>query len=127
MHPIKHLIEIADRAINEKDFDTLLETYADDEVLVIKPGMNAVGKGQIKKAFETISTHFENTLHVQQAAMEILETGDTALVLANTLKSARNLPVTSRKAAYVFKKSSDAQWVCCIDNSYGHDLLEQIT
>lgn len=33
-------------------------------------------------------------------------------------------PVVERKATYVFKKDAANAWVCAIDNSYGHDLLE---
>ena len=124
-HPIELLIEKADKAINQEDFGTLINIYAEDAVLVIKPGMNAVGKDQIKNAFEAISAHFEHSLDVKQAGMEILETGDTALVLAKTLVSAKNSPVIVRKATYVFKKDVNNRWVCTIDNSYGHDLLEE--
>ena len=122
-HPIKLLIDKADTAINREDFDTLIDIYADDAVLVVQPGVNAVGKEQIGKAFEAIAAHFEHTLEVKQAGMEILETGDTALVLAKTLVSAKGLPQIERKATYVFKKDSNNKWVCAIDNSYGHDLL----
>ena len=124
VHPIELLISQADTAINREDFETLIGIYADDAVLVIKPGMNAVGKEQIRKAFEAIANHFEHSLDVKQAGMTILETGDTALVLAKTVISARNLPATERKATYVFKKGDANRWICAIDNSYGHDLLE---
>ena len=123
-HPIALLINKADTAINQEDFDTLVNFYAEDAVLVIRPGMNAVGKPQIRKAFEAIAAHFEHSLDVQQVGMEILETGDTALVLAKTLVSAKEHPVVERKATYVFKKDANDAWVCAIDNSYGHDLLE---
>ncbi len=123
-HPIELLISKADTAINQEDFDTLIDIYADDAVLVIQPGMNAVGKEQIRKAFEAIAAHFDHTLDIKQAGMEILETGDTALVLAKTLISAKGHPLTERKATYVFRKDSHNNWVCAIDNSYGHDLLE---
>lgn len=121
MHPIERLIHTA---INTEDFDTLIDIYADNAVLVIKPGMNAVGKAHIRKAFEAIAAHFDHSLDVKQAGMTVLETGDTALVLAKTVVSAKNLPATERKATYVFKRDNDNQWVCAIDNSYGHDLLE---
>lgn len=125
MHPIELLISKADTAINQEDFETLIDIYSDDAVLVVKPGMNAVGKEQIKKAFEAIAAHFEHSLDVKQAAgMAILETGDTALVLAKTVVSAKNLPATERKATYVFKRGNENRWVCAIDNSYGHSLLE---
>ena len=122
-HPIELLINKADTAINQEDFDTLIDIYADDAVLVIQPGMNAVGKEQIRKAFEAIAAHFEHSLDVRQTGLEILETEDTALVLAKTLVSAKGHPVVERKATYVFKKNISNVWVCAIDNSYGHDLL----
>jgi uncharacterized protein (TIGR02246 family) len=123
-HPIILLIDKADAAINQEDFDTLIDIYADDAVLVIQPGVNAVGKDQIRKAFEAIAAHFEHTLDVKQAGMEILETGDTALVLAKTQISAKGHPVVERKAIYVFRRDSKNNWVCAVDNSYGHELLE---
>jgi ketosteroid isomerase-like protein len=56
--------------------------------------------------------------------MVILETGDTALVLAKTLVSARNFPFMERKATYVFRKDAADRWLCAIDNSYGPELLD---
>lgn len=123
-HPIELLIQKADKAINQEDFDTLIDIYAEDAVLVIKPGVNAIGKAQIKEAFGKIANYFEHTLDVKQAEMKILETGDTALVLAKTIVSAKNHPTTERKATYVFKRDLNGNWLCAIDNSYGHDLLE---
>ena len=43
-HPIEQLITKADQAINNEDFDTLIDIYAPDALLVVKPGMNAMGK-----------------------------------------------------------------------------------
>jgi len=122
-HPIEHVIAKADTAIVQEDFDTLINFYTDDAVLVIKPGMNAIGKIQIKKAFEAIAIHFNHTLHVEQAGMKILEAGDSALVVAKTVVSASNMPATERSAIYVFKKNASGEWLCQIDNSYGHELL----
>ncbi len=100
-HPIELLINKADAAINQEDYDTLLDIYADDAVLVIQPGMNAVGKEQIRKACEAIATHFGHTLEVTQAGVKILETGDTALALAKTIVAAKGHPAVARKATYV--------------------------
>lgn len=122
MHQIKAQIEKADKAIIAEDFDTLMGIYTDDAVLVIEPGNNAIGKDAIRKAFEHIAVYFKNGLQVAQNDMEILETGDTALVLANTILSAPNLPDTERKATYVFNKKSGV-WLCSIDNSYGHEVI----
>jgi uncharacterized protein (TIGR02246 family) len=124
LHPIELLINQADQAINAEDFDMLVDIYAPDALLVIKPDMNAVGKEQIKKAFEAIAAYFEHTLEVKQAGLSILETGDTALVLAKTLVCAKDIPTMERKATYVFTKNADNLWKCSIDNSYGHDLIQ---
>ncbi|MFG5780055.1 YybH family protein [Comamonas sp. J-3] len=123
MHPIEQQIHRADKAIMAEDFDTLINIYTEDAVLVVKPGMNAVGRASIRKAFEAIVAYFDHSISVQQAGMIILETGNTALVLAKTLVSASNLPVIERKATYVFNRLDSGDWLCSIDNSYGHDLL----
>lgn len=123
MHPVEAAIHQADLAIVAEDFDTLLQLYTDDAVLVVQPGRNAVGKVEIRKAFEIIAQYFQHGLKVEQAGMQILETGSTALVLAKTLISAPNQPVVERKATYVFTRSNSGSWLCAIDNSYGHEVL----
>jgi uncharacterized protein (TIGR02246 family) len=123
-HPIAQLIAKADKAINQEDFATVVDLYTEDAILVIEPGRNAVGKAQIRQAMERIAAHFERSLDVRQDGMVILETGDTALVLAKTLVSAKNFPVVERKATYVFRKDASDRWLCAIDNSYGHEILE---
>ena len=123
MHPIEELIEKADLAINQEDFDTVIDIYTEDAVLVIKPGMNAVGKLEIRQAFEAIAAHFEHSVRVEQAGMKIIETGDTALVLAKTRVSATNQPLIERNSTYVFRKCNFG-WLCAIDNSYGHELFK---
>lgn len=123
MPPIEAAIHRADLAIVAEDFDSLLQLYTDDAVLVVQPGKNAVGKAEIRKAFEVIAQYFQHGLKVEQAGMQILETGSTALVLAKTLISAPNQPVVERKTTYVFTKSGGGPWLCSIDNSYGHEIL----
>jgi len=122
-HAIQRLITEADAAINEEDFDALLEFYTDDAVLVVKPGTNACGKDELRRAFELIAAHFNHRLEVRQAGMTILESGDTALVLARTIISAPGMEAVTRAATYVFRKDSAGHWRCAIDNSYGHELL----
>ncbi len=55
--------------------------------------------------------------------MKILESDDTALVLAKTIVSTPDMPPINRNATYVFKKNPGGNWLCVIDNSYGHDLF----
>lgn len=41
---LKAAIEACDRAISQEDYATLMEYYADDAALVVKPGMVVKGK-----------------------------------------------------------------------------------
>ncbi|WP_407364109.1 SgcJ/EcaC family oxidoreductase (plasmid) [Pseudomonas luteola] len=124
---IKQLIEAADRAITAENFDALMDFYADDATLVIKPGLQAKGKEQIRRAFVAIAEYFNHSLTVTQGEMEIIEGADVALVVMEThLESKdKNDVVTniSRRATYVFRKYLDNTWLCTIDNSYGTDLI----
>ena len=122
-HPVINQIEKADKAIVAEDFDTLLDIYTDDAILVVEPGRNAIGKDAIRKAFEAIAVYFKNGLKVSQEGLKVLESGETALVLSNTVISAPNLPTTNRKATYVFTKGENGNWLCSIDNSYGHEVI----
>lgn len=122
-HPLEELIASADAALVREDFDAVLDLYAEDAVLVVKPGMHAVGKAAIRRAFERIAAYFDHSLRLRQEGMTILEAGDTALVLARTVVSASNLPAEARRATYVFRKDAGGRWRCAIDNSYGHDEL----
>ncbi|MFV3413705.1 YybH family protein [Pseudomonas nitroreducens] len=125
-HPLQALIQAADEAIGREDFDALIEFYSDDALLVVKPGLLARGKEQIRRAFVAIAEHFGHNLRVRQGRLEILETGDTALVVAQTLLDTRHGKL-SRRATYVFRREANGAWRCAVDNSYGTDLLEART
>jgi uncharacterized protein (TIGR02246 family) len=124
-HKVLRLIKQADKAITEEDFDTLMNFYADDAVLVVQPGQVARGKAQIKNAFIAIAKHFGNALTVTQGDAQVLEGADTALVIMETLLSIGNAegPI-KRRATYVFRKDHSGALLCTIDNSYGTDLLD---
>ena len=122
-HPVEAIIATADAAIANEDFDALMDIYREDALLVIRPGVNVTGKAQIRRAFEAIAAHFNHSVRVGQAGIMVLETSDTALVLAKTVVSASNRPDITRNATYVFRKDSTGGWRCAIDNSYGHELL----
>ncbi|MCB1422496.1 MAG: SgcJ/EcaC family oxidoreductase [Nitratireductor sp.] len=125
-HELKQVIEAADRAITEEDFDGLMEFYAEDATLVVRPGLYATGKEQIRKACEAIATHFKNQLKVRQGRMQVIEGGDTALVIMETILETgeRESPIV-RRATYVFRKSDSGRWLCAVDNSYGTSLLDE--
>ncbi|MBL6009117.1 DUF4440 domain-containing protein [Bacillus halotolerans] len=123
---IKEIISACDVAIRNEDFDTLMNYYTEDAILVVKPGMIARGKEEIKKAFIAIANYFNHQLVPMQGEMVILEAGDTALVLSQTLLESdkkNSEYAMERRATYVFKKNMQGEWLCAIDNSYGTDLI----
>ena len=124
---LKAVIEACDRAISQEDYATLMEYYAEDATLVVKPGMAVSGKENIRKAFIAIADFFQHRLVVTQGRMEIIEGGDNALVIMEThldipLAESGTTQVT-RRATYVFRQQS-GRWLCTVDNSYGTDLLD---
>lgn len=124
---IRKLIDQADAAIREERFDDLINFYTDDAVLVVKPGLEAKGKEAIKNAFIKIAAYFKNSIVPAQGKMIIIEAGDTALVLSQTLLDADNKDTSEysmeRRATYVYR-NVNGKWLCAIDNSYGTSLLD---
>ena len=103
---LKAVIEACDRAISQEDYATLMEYYAEDATLVVKPGMVVSGKENIRKAFIAIADFFQHRLVVTQGRMEIIEGGDNALVIMETRL---DIPTpeggttqVTRRATYVF-------------------------
>ncbi|MBA0204072.1 YybH family protein [Pectobacterium aroidearum] len=127
-HPIREIIEACDKAISERDFDALMRYYAEDAALVIKPGMVAKGKDDIRKAFVAIADYFKNQLVVEQGNMQVIEGGGDALVIMETVlhypDEQGSIVTTTRRATYVFRKDADGNWLCTVDNSYGTTLLD---
>ncbi|MFP3791739.1 YybH family protein [Bacillus subtilis] len=123
---LKDIISACDLAIQNEDFDTLMNYYSEDAVLVVKPGMIARGKEEIKKAFITIANYFNHHIVPTQGEMILLEAGATVLVLSQTLLDSDKKDseyAMERRATYVFKKNALGEWLCVIDNSYGTDLI----
>lgn len=126
---IKTVIDTCDQLIHEEKFDELVNFYTEDAILVIKPGMNANGREQIKSAFIKIASYFDNSIKPVEGKMIYLVAGDTVLVLAQTFLEANQTATENsefpmeRRATYVFRKI-DEKWLCAIDNSYGTSLVE---
>lgn len=124
---IRELIRQADIAIKEERFDDLMNFYTDDAVLVLRPGREAHGKDEIKRAFIVIAEYFKNSLTPSQGNMLFLEAGDTVLVLSQSFVEAEKKKdseyPSERRATYVYRKI-DGKWLCAIDNSYGTSLLD---
>jgi uncharacterized protein (TIGR02246 family) len=127
-HPLELVIRAADAAITAEDFDALMDFYADDATLVVKPGLYVTGKDRIRAAFARIAEHVQHSLVVGQGRIEVIEGGGTALVIMEStldyVEAGQRVSAT-RRATYVFRKEADGRWVCTVDNSYGTDLLAQ--
>lgn len=67
-------------------------------------------KESVWKAFEARAVYFKNGLREKQNTIEILGSGDTALVLAYTDILAPNPAIFARKATYVFNKTVNGNW-----------------
>ena len=126
-HPLERLIRAADAAITAEDFDALMDFYANDATLVVKPGLNVTGKQDIRAAFVKIAEYVQHSLVVGQGRMEVIEGGDTALVIMEStldyVAAGEKVSVT-RRATYVFRREADGRWACTVDNSYGTALLD---
>nr|WP_321459453.1 SgcJ/EcaC family oxidoreductase [uncultured Cohaesibacter sp.] len=125
---LRSVIKAADRAISAEDFDSLMDFYAEDATLVVKPGKTVQGKARIREAFEAIAEHFKHRLTVRQGEMEVMEGADTALVIMKSFLDTVDADgwdlTLVRRASYVFKRSEGGRWLCTVDNSYGTDLLD---
>lgn len=126
-HPLEHVIQAADRAITAGELDALMDFYAPDATLVVKPGLNVSGRDNIRAAFVKIAEDVMHSLVVRQGRVEVIEGGDTALVIMESLldyvEQGRPVSVT-RRATCVFRLEADGKWRCLVDNSYGTDLLD---
>ncbi|GAB4148747.1 MAG: nuclear transport factor 2 family protein [Cyanobacteria bacterium J069] len=130
-HVLKQEIAKADKAINDRDFETVASCYTEEAVLVVKPGKLVQGREAIKAAHQKISDYFNGSLNVTQGNMVVIEAGDIALVLSKTyIESPEKTDSefsSERDAIYIYQKSADGTWLCAIDNSYGVTLLESDT
>lgn len=126
-HAIIQEIHSADQAINRNDFDTVAKSYTHDATLVVKPGHLVSGRSDIREAHKKISEYFNGGLEVSQREIAIIEAGNTALVMAQTIiKSPGKLDSeysAERDAIYVYVRDKNGNWLCAIDNSYGFDVL----
>ena len=128
-HPIKQIIQACDKAISAKNYDELMQYYAEGATLVVKPGMVVSGKDNIRKAFIAISDHFQDQLTVEQGELLVIEGARNALVIMETVlrfpDGQGGFAQLTRRATYVFQYEQE-KWLCAVDNSYGTDLLDAV-
>ncbi len=115
---LQNLVGRADALINAGQFDALMDFYCDDATLVVKPGLNACGKAQIRQAFDAIARHFEHSLRVRQHDLRVIEAGDTALVMAEAVIESKAGRL-QRRATYVFRQEVEV----LLDRKHGQFLF----
>lgn len=127
-HELRDVIAAADRAIMAQDFEAVMAFYADDATLVVRPGTSVTGKAHIQKALIAIADHFNRTMTIRQGAMQVIGSGDTALVIMESIVDTVNADgvntSTVGRATHVFRKDNGGTWRCVIDNFYGTTLLD---
>lgn len=111
-----------------QDFEAVMEYYAEGATMVVRPGQNVTGKTQIQKALVAIADHFKRQMTIRQGDMKVIESGDTALVIMESIvdtvdADGANISAVGR-ATHVFRKDTYGKWLCVIDNFYGTALLE---
>lgn len=114
------LYELFSEYFNAGTIDLLLTLYTEDAVLVPAAGQEARGKYAIREAlngFLALNGEF------QLRPPTVVETGDTALVMAKwTLKgtSPQGGPVEiAGQTSDVVRRQPDGNWLIVIDNPFG--------
>ncbi|WP_246494798.1 YybH family protein [Brenneria izadpanahii] len=114
--------------MSTEDFQSLMNFYAEDAAMVVRPDLVVKGKENILKAFIAIAEHFQHKLVVTQGEMKIIEGAGNALIIMETLldipASDGTLSQITRRATYEFRQEANGEWLCTIDNSYGTTLLD---
>lgn len=127
-YELRQVIEAADRAIMAEDFGGVMAFYAEDATMVVRPGSSVTGKAKIQKALIAIADHFSRQMKIRQGAMKVIESGDTALVVMESIVDTVDADgadiSTVGRATHVFRKNPDGKWLCVIDNFYGTTLLD---
>ncbi|WP_424630312.1 YybH family protein [Bradyrhizobium sp. SYSU BS000235] len=127
-HELRQVIEAADRAIMAEDFEAVMAFYAEDATMVVRPGQSVTGKERIQKTLVAIADHFKRQMTIRQGNMKVIESGNTALVIMESIVDTVDADGVSTsivgRATHVFRKSGHGKWLCVIDNFYGTALLD---
>lgn len=70
--PVLQVIRRCDRAMTSRDYDALMQHYAEGASLMIKPGMTVTGKAAMRRAFKAI---VQDKRVVEQGRMAVTEGG----------------------------------------------------
>ncbi|HEX8891402.1 MAG TPA: SgcJ/EcaC family oxidoreductase [Pyrinomonadaceae bacterium] len=124
-YSIEEIVERMDEAFNRGDVDAVLDFYEDEAVVVLEPGRVVQGRDKLREAFQFV---FGLQPVVRQIKTNVIEANDLALFTSRwtfTGKLADGTLFTREAVATtIFRKQSDGQWRCAIDNPYGPAVLD---
>jgi uncharacterized protein (TIGR02246 family) len=126
MSAIEKLILELDRAITNKDVDAIRRIYDQNAVFVAQPGKIARGREEIA-AYYSALFGMSIPMSVTTTAVHTLEGDALALVATRwTLEGATptgEKASIERTASMVLRKPAGEDWMVCIDNPYGAEVL----
>lgn len=116
-----HLMELFTRRAGSGDLDGLMDLYESDAVFQPQPGVQLIGKEQIRAALSQFMTlNPQISFHGET---EVVTVGDVALV-ANDWKMSGVAPDGSAvtdagRSADVVRRQDDGRWLVVIDQPRG--------
>lgn len=121
-------IRAVDAAFSRGDIDAVLEFYEDEATMVVRPGLLASGKTELRTAYEAVFASFAAPPRVIQERSEVIECGDLALFVSRWRMSgtgANGRPVDQvAHATSVLRRQRDGHWRAVIDNGFGIEILD---
>lgn len=125
MDDLDDVVKELDRAMNNQEFDAVLDSYEEEAILVMEPGRIARGKSEISDFYKYI---FQMDIKASQLTTNMLESGNIALFTSKWVAEGQtqNGEKFSNEniATSVFRKGSDGKWRLVIDNSFGPEVLK---
>jgi ketosteroid isomerase-like protein len=121
-HPVQYLSEAADRAIAREHSDILMDYYADEATLILRPGLHAPGRERVRDAFEAIAGHFNRRLDAKPNAHAVRDAGELALLLMEALLDVSGPGKPWRPAGKVscaVRPAKGDGWSCMISGASG--------
>lgn len=126
MEVIENQITNLDKAISNKDLESILAIYCNNASLVKLPGEVAVGIDEIKAHYEAL---FSMNIPMTITTQLVMVVRSENVVLATTkwnlegIDPEGNAGSIEKIANMVFTKNAGGEWLLLIDNPFGPELV----
>lgn len=126
MQAIENQIAKLDKALSNKDLESVLAVYCHNASLVKLPGEFANGIDEIKSHYQSLFS-MPITMTISTQFIKVILSGDTALVTTLwTLEGfdpEGNAGSVQKIANMVFTQTKDNKWQLLIDNPFGPEIV----